>query len=471
MAGHGLRGWSLLVVLTAAALAAGAELRVGFGQRDITPEVAADKPAVWLAGYGYGRKATGVHDPLLVRAVVLSDGREKIAIASVDLIGLQYDTVQQIRAPLEGYRHITVASTHNHEGPDVIGIWGPTPFQRGVSDAYLKFVIEQSVAAIRAAEKNAIAVSALYGTAEDETLLDDSRKPLAKDGVLRTLKFTAGEGRVAGLIVQWNSHPEALGSKNTLITADFPASTVAWLEKKYDCPVVYLSGAIGGLMAPPDNRIRDAEGKVLMDGDFEYARLLGEETAKLADRAIEAAKPIRLTPFDVAARQIALPVENKIYRLARQAGVLKREGRVWMGDPEKLGEVVVAAKPGGDVAIVTEVSCLRLGELTIVNVPGELYPELVYGKFEEPADPAADFPEAPLEPTVKSFVPSEKWLLIGLANDEVGYLIPKRQWDEARPYCYGRARSQYGEINSCGPDTAPFVMKALADCARQLERR
>jgi hypothetical protein len=448
---------------------AGGELHIGFAERDITPEVAARKPAVWLAGYGFGRKATGVHDPLFVRAAVLVDGQEKIALASVDLVGLQYQTVQQIRGALEGYRQVTVASTHNHEGPDVIGIWGATPFQRGVSDAYLKVVVDQTVAAIREAEKNVAKANAFYGTAEDDTLLDDNRKPLAKDGVLRALKFTNEKGATAGLIVQWNCHPEAMGSKNTLVTADFPAATVNWLKKKYDCPVVYLSGAVGGLMAPPDNRIKDDDGKVLGDGNFDYTWRLGEETARLANRAIEAATPIRLTPLDAATKQIALPVDNKIYRLARQAGVLKREGREWTGDPDKLGDVVDDGKPGGDVAIVTEVSCLRLGELTVFNIPGELYPELVYGKFQEPVDPAADFPEAPLEPTVASLAASPKWLLIGLASDEVGYIIPKRQWDDAQPFCYERAKSQYGEVNSCGPETAPILMKALADCARQTQ--
>jgi hypothetical protein len=460
----------LILLLAVPLVAAAAELRVGFAEKDITPEVGADKPAVWLAGYGFGRKATGVHDPLMARAVVLSDGRSKIALVSVDLVGLQYDAVREIRSRLEGFRHVTVASTHNHEGPDVIGIWGPTPFQRGVNQVYLQHVIEQVAAAIKEADANVLPVSASFGTAEDETLLDDTRKPEAKDGVLRVLKFTGERSRVAGLVVQWNSHPEAMSSKNTLITADFPAATVEWLKKKYDCPVVYVSGAVGGLMTPPDHRIKDDDGQIMGDGSFDYTWRLGEETGRLASRAIESAKPIELTPLDAATRQLALPVDNMVYRLARQAGVLKREGRLWTGDPEKLGEVA-DHKPGAEVAIVTEVGCLKLGELTIFNIPGELYPELIYGKFQEPADPAADFPEAPLEPTAASLAPSEKWMLFGLANDEVGYIIPKRQWDESQPYCYGRAKSQYGEVNSCGPQTAPILMKALADCAREVQAK
>lgn len=464
---------SLLVLFSLAGRATRAgDLEVGFAEADITPEVGPGKPPVWLAGYGFGRKAVGVHDPLMVRAMVLRHGKQKMAFASVDLIGLQYPAVQQIREQLAGFEHITVGSTHNHEGPDVIGIWGPTPLQRGVNDAYVQRVIDQTVAAIEAAEQAAVAATASYGTAEDTTLMDDNRLPVAKDGVLRALKFTAVAGnKPAGLLVQWNSHPEALGPKNRLITADFPASTVQWLKEKYDCPVLYMTGAVGGLMAPPDNRIRTSEGMPLQEGNYEYAELLGVETAKLASRAIDQAEPLALTPFASVEKQIALPVANRLYRLARQLKVVKREGRFYTGDPHRLGEVVTEQRPGEPIAIVTEVSCVRLGDLHVVNFPGELYPELLYGTFQEPVDPAADYPNAPLEPAVAALMPSPKWLFFGLANDEVGYVIPKRQWDDKKPFCYGREKTQYGEINSCGPESAPILMATLQACVQEMEEQ
>jgi hypothetical protein len=61
------------------------------------------------------------------------------------------------------------------------------------------------------------------------------------------------------------------------------------------------------------------------------------------------------------------------------------------------------------------------------------------------------------------------WL--GLANDEIGYVIPKRQWDYKPPYAYGRKERQYGEINSCSSDAAPILMKCLDDCAADLPKR
>jgi len=158
-------------------------------------------------------------------------------------------------------------------------------------------------------------------------------------------------------------------------------------------------------------------------------------------------------------------VHNSLYRMARAIGVMKRDGFVWTGDPQTQGDPMTIERAGAETAIESEVACLRLGELHLACIPGELYPELVYGKFQEPVEQHTDFPEAPLEPTVASVFGNRKWMLIGLANDELGYIIPKRQWDKSPPFAYGREDAQYGEINSCSPEVAPIIMGALKDRA------
>jgi hypothetical protein len=214
-------------------------------------------------------------------------------------------------------------------------------------------------------------------------------------------------------------------------------------------------------MSLPDGRIKDDAGRPVRDGNFDYARRYGEEVAQLAAKAIDDAQPLPLAPFAVHARPIAVPVQNVLYRLARAARVIQREGLVWTGDFQALGEPMTAEKADGGSAVESEVAYVRLGDLHLACIPGEIYPELVYGKFQEPAEPNADFPDAPLEPSIAALMPGSKWLLIGLANDELGYIIPKRQWDRQSPYAYGERRGQYGEINSCGPEVAPIVMEAL----------
>ncbi len=442
-------------------------LRVGLGSADITPAMGSDARPVWLAGYGQNRKASRVHDPLMARAVVLEAAGQKVALVSVDLLGLQYPAVQEMRRQLGAtVKYLMVSSTHNHEGPDTVGIWGPNPITCGVDPAYIRLVIDRVVQLVKDTAGQTVPATAEYGTAADESLLGDSRLPRVYDDVLRVLKFRAADNsqKLLGALVQWNCHPEAMGRRNTELTADFVYYTVKDLETKLAAPVAYFSGAVGGLMAPPDGKFLDESGAVLLEGDFRYTEAYGLAVAKLAEQALANTRPIRLTDeagFVVSAKPVTVPLINPLYRLAKTLGVLRRAGRVWTGDFEQLGELREQEVKDEPSAVETEVAYLRLGELHVACIPGELYPELVYGKFQEPAEPGVDYPNAPLEEPIAKILPGEKMLIFGLANDEIGYLIPKRQWDQLPPYAYGRARSQYGEVNSVGPDAAPIVMQAL----------
>src|SRR4051794_31811156 len=81
-------------------------MEAGFSAVDITPQIG--KKPVFMAGYGMNRRATGVHDPLFARTVVLASGDQRIAICSVDLVGLQYPAVKAIRARLPQYKYVLV---------------------------------------------------------------------------------------------------------------------------------------------------------------------------------------------------------------------------------------------------------------------------------------------------------------------------------------------------------------------------
>lgn len=445
-------------------------METGFGVVDITPDLSSEQP-VWLAGYGQNRRATGVHDPIYARAVVVRDGNQKVAIVVADVVGIFYPTTLEIRKRLPDFDYVMVAATHSHEGPDTMGLWGPSPMKSGVDPAYMELLIQRCVEAVQIADTNARPTKASYGTAEDESLLRDSRQPIVYDGVLRTLRFTGSDGANVGLIVQWNCHPEAMGPNNKQITADFLYATIAKLEEQYRCPVVAVSGAVGGLMAPPRKVITNSAGEELYEGDFEYCRLYGEAVARLGIQAIDGDSTIELSPISVSTQVIALPMANPVYQLGAMMGLIKRQAYLWSGDHRELGEEVEIQKAKGKAAIASEVSYVRLGQLHLVGIPGELYPELVYGKFQEPVDPNVDFPDAPLEKSVVECLPGDPFLLVGLANDELGYIIPKRQWDDVAPFAYGRSSKQYGEVNSIGPESAPIIMKALEECVTKAPSR
>jgi hypothetical protein len=438
-------------------------LLAGFGEADITPKLGG-KP-VYLAGFGQNRKATGVHDPLKARAVVLRHGDRKLALVALDLVGFFHPNVVHVRERLAGFDYVLVCSTHQHEGPDTLGLWGPNPFTSGVDPAYLKHVEEQAAEAVRAASAAARPVTARLGTARAPELLHDGREPYVKHDELTAIQFLdADQGRPAGLLVQWNCHPETLGSKNTEVSADFVGATVNFLHERHHCPVVFLNGTVGGLMTSLGVDVKDEQGKALADGTWEKTERYGRLVGELADRALASARPVDLTPLEARGRAVFLPLANKAYLLGRQLGVLDREGFLWVGDPYR-AEPAAPREVTKPLCIRTEVAWLRLGDVEVAAIPGEIYPELVLDRVQDPPDPGADFPDAPIEPALYKQMKAPHRMLVGLANDEVGYIIPKRQWDEKPPFCYGRKRPQYGESNSVGPETAPILCRAFQELA------
>lgn len=456
---------SLTVFLFSRSAAADAPLHVGFAEADITPQLG-DKP-VYLAGFGQNRKATAIHDPLKARVVVLKHGEQKVALVSVDVVGLFHVSAERVRAALPGFSYVLVSSTHNHEGPDTLGLWGPNPFKSGLDPEYLKQLEAKIVQAVKDADQSAVAATARIGTANAPELLHDGREPYIKHDELVVLEFTGVKSqKLAGLVVQWNCHPETLDSKNTEISADFVGYTVKELQEKQRCPVVYLTGTVGGLLTSLHVPIQDADGKPLADGTFAKTERFGRLVGQAAAKALEKAKPLSLGPIQVRSKAVFLPLENKAYVLGWQLGVLQRQAYLWTGDATK-AEPAPAKEFKQPLCIRTEVAWLRLGELDIAAIPGEIYPELVLDKVQDPADPNADFPEAPIEPAIFKQLAGPYRMIVGLANDEIGYILPKRQWDEKASFCYGRQKAQYGESNSVGPEAAPILCRAFAELLKK----
>jgi hypothetical protein len=146
-------------------------------------------------------------------------------------------------------------------------------------------------------------------------------------------------------------------------------------------------------------------------------------------------------PIGIQAQTIELPLGNDVFLLAGYLGLIDRGYVRWR-------------------TLRTEVAMLTLGQAGVACVPGEIYPEIVNGGIEQA--PGGDFPVAPVEvPPLRQLMPGRIKFDFGLANDEVGYLIPKSEWDKRPPYLYGASHAPYGEINSVGPDAAGSVFSAL----------
>jgi hypothetical protein len=491
---RGSSAWLALVLATASSGAAHAELRAGFGRAPITPVVADswtdvdgdgkydsdvdrydDKngngrlDAIYMAGFQSPRPAAAVHDELEAVAAVFDDGETRIGIVAADVVGLSHSFVKDVRAAHAdalGLDYLLVHATHNHQGPDTQGIWGPRRFRSGIPDGYLEFLNQQLGVALAQAtsalEPATLEVAEISGR-DREIGTVDTRRPHVIDDGLRVAIVNAspgerGEARVLGTLLNFGNHVELLWDRNFALTAD----VAGWARRglsgglDYDGALwkpglggttLWLTGNIGGLITtPPEVSIMDPRsGELLAKPSQEKARAQGYRIAEavLDARNAGAFAPLAAPRIAVQRRKIEVPLANWPLITLGTIGVLDRDVELGWG-----------------VSTKSEVALLRIGELWIACVPGELYPEIAVGGIENP--PGADDRIAPQEtPPLRSAMRGRVNMMVNLANDALGYLIPESEWDAEEPWIYGASEKSYGEAVSAGPETARVVHRAL----------
>jgi hypothetical protein len=441
------------VLLLACAGSLFAEFRAGAFKTVISPPLQ-DRPPVYMAGFGHHRVAVTVHDDLYARCLAFSTGQRPLVVCEVDLIGFFLDDVERVRAKVPE-ADVVVASTHVHEGPDTMGLWGPAVGQSGIDNDYNAFVVDRIAQAAKgalAALEPATPAMAVVHSAELDSFIDDSRPPVVHDCDLIILSLTGKGGKRIATAVNWANHPETLGSRNTQISADYPGYFYKRVEAKLGGMAVLWNGAVGGMQSPLGAKIIDPATKsIAAENSFRKTQVLGERIGDMVAEAVPGAKPVRITKVTFAERKITIPVTNRGFEMAAKADLYK--GR---------------KKTTADGATTAPVGLIRMSGngpvLEIALIPGEMYPELSVGGVERYE--GADFPDAPIETPIKSMLQAPYRMLIGLADDEIGYIIPKVEWDEKAPYLQNAKKAWYGEENSVGPDAAALIAAAIRDLAQ-----
>lgn len=461
-----------------------ANFEAGAAKSVITPELSADNP-VYLAGFGHGRIATGTHDDLYARCLALQAEGRPLVLCSVDLIGLFYDDVVTIRRHLQRLAgpgpFLIVASTHTHAGPDTLGLYGPKPLISGIDPHYLDWV-DLRVASTAAQALRALEPAHVVLGRDDRQMLGSlqgvDRPPIVKDPYLFAMRATSrANGHTIATLVNWSDHPETLDRQNTEITSDYPHWVRAYMEQQFGGTAIFFSGSIGKVSAL--GRIAVSEpgtARMPEDGTWRKAELLGTELGRLAKNALNNSRQARIDSIVVRSNSIFIPMQNPLFRAAEATGVFmgrkplytagKIDRSTEMHDVPGLGRVAFATGS----AIQTEVDYVQLRwqgapVAEIVTLPGEIYPELVNGGVQSFF--GADFPNAAIEPELRSQLKSRYQFILGLGNDELGYLIPKAEWDQQPPWLLNSPVPFYGEINSAGPDAAGAVLHALTALINQ----
>jgi hypothetical protein len=426
--------------------------------------------AYWLAGFSNNRPATGVHDDIWARTIIFDDGNLKVAFVVLDAIGFFHDHVIAVRKMVEDENldidHVIVSSTHNHEVPDLMGLWGPKFYKSGINDDYLQFVKDQTVQSIKDAIKSSrpatIKLSKIDSTASD--LIRDSRPPIVLDDAIHMMHFIDNEtDTTLGILLNHGNHPEDLADDNLEITSDYAHYWLKAVESgiEYDGEIkqpgiggiaVWANGAVGGLMTSLGTNIYDPwRDEYFKKATFEKAEAHGNRLAKLVLDNVQNGEweHVESSQLQLAAKTVPFKVSNKYFMLGGTLGIFKRGFYKFQ-------------------YMRSEVDLLAIGnDAWILTLPGEVNPEILNGGIEIPD--GADFPEKIVEsPPLRELMKGKYNFVVGLGNDELGYIMPKSHWDTEAPFTYGKKKGMYGEVNSLGPETGPTLYKNAKEVIESL---
>jgi hypothetical protein len=415
-------------------------MKAGFAKVDITPRL-----GVELAGYGpyLHRTAKAVRDRIWARAMAVSAGDDAAIIVSCDLIGIPLEMTRRVRAELSRTtgvepHSIMLHCTHPHSGPapgSYIG-WGePDPpyleaLPGKIVRAGAKAVEQWEECTLSHAEVpcEGIGYNRVYDERPqdlEEVLSEDWRpaRPERTDTTCHVLTASAGDGRLVGFCSYFGCHPVIGSSKSRYIHGDYCGVATNMLEREHPGAVgLFLQGAQGDVNTCA---VHWGEQESLLALDVIAARY-----ARQVRAGFEAAEPVPVGAISARLRELRFSredwnMETMREMLAEQEAVLRapgasdadREVRMAMVYAKALRGMIARKASGESLSPLTQVQGIRLGPLSLLACPLEVFQAIKNELVDEAAAP----------------VP----LVMGITNDTLGYAVDR---GETPDHEYARRR-------------------------------
>ncbi|QJD78765.1 neutral/alkaline non-lysosomal ceramidase N-terminal domain-containing protein [Spirosoma rhododendri] len=228
-----------------------AALRAGWAKVNITPNF-----TTATGGYGarQGKHWRVVNDSIYVRAVMLDNGSNRVAIVGLDLLITPPTVVEALkkRLPEVGMRweNVYMGAIHSHNS---MGGWAPGLVGQLIAGGYDERVVPLITNGILSAIKKAQATMAPaelgYGQANGSDLIYNrmaSSGPTGPlDGTVRLLKLKKQTGQTA-LLCTFAGHATLYDdTASDYLSRDYPGALVDRLEKNDVDFALFMAGAVG----------------------------------------------------------------------------------------------------------------------------------------------------------------------------------------------------------------------------------
>ena len=386
---------------------------------DSTPAVPPGWPkspdCIYMGGYGVpgpARAATGVdpHAGVNVRTLAISNGTDTVVWQMLDMVAyfntyrddLCGDcgildirkTIAERTDGLVKMENVAIGSSHTHGGADGYGVWGGLPdwYRTQIRDGILASAADAlrtmrpatiEIGSVEARAFNNERRDLYASTADYGAVWLQARELAVPDDKAKKKDPPPAEPPVVATLVNYAAHPVVLGDGNTLLHGDWPATASKALGDQLGGVGLVFEGGLGNVSPS-----RPADGGVDLTGDSRYDDYdkvieMGSAFSDFVRGDIERGGAVLgSNQIKAAGVDVEHPVTNWAETGLGIANLLDREflpnsdggtpptAGQW-GDngaaPEKM---CTAAGPTG---VRTQVSGFRVGDLTVVTGPGELF--------------------------------------------------------------------------------------------------
>jgi len=400
-----------------------ASLKGACSKVNITPPV-----GVWLSGYASRDKPSDdILDDLYAKSLVLGNGKNTVAIISVDLLWIPPQITRQVRtivADKTGIpgKNVLISSTHTHFGPRIFSRMklGPQAPDNKVDADYVRTLVKKMANSVFIAYKNMQDVKLGVARGRLPEIVYNRRTRLADgtvkmsfslpDEVIATrrirqdpggsthvtftlppeepqlafgpidpetwiLRVDNSQGQIIGSVVNFACHAvSGSGYEEWFysISTDFPGETTRIVEQAEGGICLFAPGTSGDVV--PLKRGKEAR--------FQIGRAIAGE----AIRRLQFVPTTDDVEIDAMTTEVAMPLKQDL-------------------SPDRIMDAGEDKKH-----LTTEFQILKLGDVYILGLPGEVLVEIG------------------LE--IKKRAGIHNLLIIALANDPIGYVCHSEAYDE-----------------------------------------
>lgn len=372
-----------------------------------------------LGGYGerLSKPAVGVHDKVWVKAVVFAQGEKRFAVVTADVLAFpprfKAAVMERLGAEKWGADQIMLLPSHTHTSFDMMALHPGNQFANvriGVFHKELFMHAAERIAQVvrDAAGKLSPAVAGTTTLSLADRNRNRRRGLTTHDADLTVTRVDTRDGKPLAALVNWTAHPTFMSEEDMLFSGDWPGHLQRTVEALIGSGVVamYYNGAEGDQSPTPP---ADAGSR------WERAERYGREIGIQAGQVWKKIEPREVKIFDCQTELIALP--QSIWH----PDFMKTGGTEYGLNEQMMRGFLDALQPAS-----TRSTCLRVDDLLILGVPGEMAAQL-----------GLEVKRKARELTGAKFA-----TIGGLADEWVSYILPA---EEYRKGGYEASVSFYGE--------------------------